>query len=110
MAGTTVDNLNVLDTSSTDNIGGTEIITWSEVQKALFGTTNATQTTTIQNDFFSGNLQLTFAGLNGLNYAISYAPGASKPYQITTIDPTGQTAPVTNSYSTQLAFITAMNA
>src|SRR5437764_7330931 len=58
--GTTVDNLNVLDTSKTNDTGGTEWITLLEVANALFPTTNATQTLTIDSAFWSGNLHLTF--------------------------------------------------
>ena len=33
--GTTVDNLNVLDSSKTNDLSGVEIITWSEVALAM---------------------------------------------------------------------------
>jgi hypothetical protein len=58
--GTTVDNLNVLDTSKTNDTSGVEWITLQEVANALFPTTNATQTLTIDSSFWSGNLHLTF--------------------------------------------------
>ncbi|MGV3517636.1 hypothetical protein, partial [Luteitalea sp.] len=44
--GTTVENLNILDTSKTNNVSGLEIITLQEVANALFPTTNAQQTLT----------------------------------------------------------------
>ncbi|ACL57511.1 DUF4347 domain-containing protein [Methylobacterium nodulans] len=58
--GTTVDNLNVLDSSNKNNLGGVEIVSWTEAYNALFGSTNATQTLTIQSAFNSGSLLLTF--------------------------------------------------
>ena len=36
--GTTVDNLNVLDSSKTNDLSGLEVITWNEVSAALSGT------------------------------------------------------------------------
>src|SRR5258707_8400742 len=54
--GATVDNLNVLDTSSAD---GTSIMLL-EVANALLSNTNATQTVTIYTSFWSGQLGLTF--------------------------------------------------
>src|SRR6266568_2006297 len=56
---TTVINLNVLDTSKT-NDGTGETITLAEVAAALFPTTNATQTQTIDSLFWGSGLQLTF--------------------------------------------------
>src|SRR5882724_13392881 len=58
--GTTVDNLNVLDTSNSNDLSGVEIITWAEVSAALFTTQNATQIQTIQSSFNAGSLKLTF--------------------------------------------------
>ena len=46
---TTVENLNIFDTSSTNDTSGTEIISLQEVLNALFSATNATQTVTIDN-------------------------------------------------------------
>src|SRR6266481_7705063 len=67
--GTTVDNLNVLDTSKTNDTGGTEYITLQEVANALFPTSNATQTLTIDSSFWTGNLRLTFS-IAGATYTI----------------------------------------
>src|SRR5438067_11394125 len=67
--GTTVINLNVLDTSST-NDAMAEIITLSEVANELFRTTNATQILTVDSSLWSGDLQLTFAGTAGRYYTI----------------------------------------
>ncbi|MEH2568849.1 Ig-like domain-containing protein [Bradyrhizobium sp. AZCC 2289] len=67
--GTTVDNLNVLDTSKTNDTGGTEYVTLQEVANALFPTTNATQTLTIDASFWTGNLRLTFS-IGGATYTI----------------------------------------
>src|SRR6266581_2406795 len=61
--GATVDNLNVLDTITADNTGGVEIIELQDVANALFPTTNATQTLTIDSAFWTGDLKLTFAGI-----------------------------------------------
>src|SRR5436190_18939728 len=58
--GATVDNLNVLDTLTTDNLGGAQIIELQDIANALFPSTNATQTLTIDNAFWTGNLRLTF--------------------------------------------------
>src|SRR5215210_3869602 len=58
--GTTVDNLNVLDSSKTNDLGGVEIITWSEVSAALFGTKLSTQNQTLADAFAAGDLKLTF--------------------------------------------------
>src|SRR6266853_5993606 len=67
--GTTVDTLNVLDTSKTNDTSGTEYITLQEVANALFPTSNATQTLTIDASFWTGNLRLTFS-VDGANYTI----------------------------------------
>jgi len=67
--GTTVINLNVLDTSSTNDLMA-EIITLAEVANALFPSTNATQTLTVDSSFWSGDLQLTFAGSGGRYFTI----------------------------------------
>src|ERR1041385_4959040 len=56
---TTVDNLNVLDTSKT-NDAVAEVVTLQEVANALFPTTNAQQTLTIDQSFWAGSLRLTF--------------------------------------------------
>ncbi|TPK90678.1 Ig-like domain-containing protein, partial [Mesorhizobium sp. B2-4-12] len=58
--GATVDNLNVLDTLTSDNIGGSQIIALQDIAYALFATTNATQLQTIDNAFWTDNLTLTF--------------------------------------------------
>lgn len=68
--GTTVENLNILDTNQSNDTAGQEIITWTEVYNALFSTTNATQTATIRDAFSSGSLKLTFGTSNGLFYTI----------------------------------------
>src|SRR5258707_10444868 len=81
--GTTVDNLNVLDTSKTNDTNA-EIITLLEVANALFPTTNATQTLTIDSSFWSDNLRLTFS-IGNSYYTIW---GATSP---------------TNSHSIQIA-------
>src|SRR5436190_7019418 len=60
--GATVDNLNVLDTITADNTGGAQIIELQDVANALFPSTNATQTLTIDNAFWTSNLTLTFLG------------------------------------------------
>src|SRR5438067_191568 len=57
---TTVINLNVLDTSKTNDTGGVEYIAFSEVASALFPTTNAQQTLTIDSCFWNDQVQLTF--------------------------------------------------
>src|SRR6185437_10288267 len=111
MAGTTVDNLNVLDTSSKDNTGGVEIITWTEVYNALFGTTNATQTVTIQQEFFSGALLLTFKANDGSSYTISHT-GTDKTtgYQIVHTKPTGETTqPLPGGGMNEADFLSFMN-
>ena len=71
--GATVDNLNVLDTSTAD---GTNI-TLLEVANALFSTTNATQTVTIDTAFWNGQLGLTFAVSNqsSTSYYTLYGAG-----------------------------------
>ena len=66
--GATVDNLNVLDTITADNTGGAEIIELVDVAIALFPSTNATQTQTIDAAFWTGNLKLTFAGSTAGTY------------------------------------------
>ncbi|WP_143748512.1 Ig-like domain-containing protein, partial [Mesorhizobium carmichaelinearum] len=58
--GTTVDNLNVLDSLASDNTGGTQIIELQDIAYALFATTNATQLQTIDTAFWTDNLTLTF--------------------------------------------------
>jgi len=57
---TTVINLNVLDTSKTNDTSGVEYVSFSEVASALFPTTNAQQTLTIDSCFWQNDLQLTF--------------------------------------------------
>src|SRR6516165_1682597 len=68
MPGATVDNLNVLDTLTGDNSGGNQIIEWQDIAYALFPTTNATQTLTIDSSFWTQHLKLTFQGVGGNNY------------------------------------------
>lgn len=69
--GATVDNLNVLDTITADNTGGVETIELQDVANALFPTTNATQTLTIDSSFWTGNLRLTFeVGGTGVYYTL----------------------------------------
>src|SRR6266566_5118399 len=66
--GATVDNLNVLDTSTTDGTA----IELQEVANALFPTTNATQTLTIDRSFWTDNLTLTFqVGNTGVHYTLA---------------------------------------
>src|SRR6266849_8900033 len=79
--GTTVDNLNVLDTSKTNDLSGVEIITWTEVYSALFSTTKlSTQSQTLFDAFNAGSLKLTFH-LNSTDYVI-YRDGPTGNYQI----------------------------
>src|SRR4029079_16283137 len=68
---TTVENLNILDTSKTNDTAGVEYITLQEVLNALFSTTNGTQTVTIDNTFWSSNLRLTFKIGTSTYYTIS---------------------------------------
>ena len=70
--GTTVDNLNILDTSKTNDLGSLEIITWADVAAALGSTTNATQTQTIQSAFTNGQLNLTFQLAANVYYTIDH--------------------------------------
>ena|SRR5258708_4042549 len=56
----TVDNLNVLDTLTSDNVAGAQIIELQDIAYALFPSTNATQIQTIDSSFWTGNLRLTF--------------------------------------------------
>src|SRR5438067_9136674 len=79
--GTTVDNLNVLDTSKSNDTGGNEFITLLEVATALFPTTNATQTLTIDSSFWSGGLRLTFS-IGGQYYTIWGATSSSNAQSI----------------------------
>src|SRR5216683_851821 len=58
--GATVDNLNVLDTLTSDNLAGAQIIELQDIAYALFPSTNATQIQTIDSSFWTGNLKLTF--------------------------------------------------
>src|SRR6266566_104589 len=94
--GTTVDNLNVLDTSKTNDTSGTEYITLQEVANALFPTTNATQTLTIDTSFWTGNLRLTFYVL-GQYYTIwgATSPTGTHSIQLALTDAVG-------SYSSSL--------
>ena len=55
---TTVENLNILDTSKTNDTAGVEYIICKRSLNALFSTTNATQTVTINNTFWSNHLKL----------------------------------------------------
>ncbi|WP_018260350.1 Ig-like domain-containing protein, partial [Methylobacterium sp. WSM2598] len=70
--GTTVENLNVLDTNTANDVGGKEIITWSEVSAFLTSTTNATQTQTLQSAFSAGSLALTFNLGNNVYFTIKH--------------------------------------
>src|SRR4051812_2210228 len=58
--GTTVDNLNVLDTSKTNDTGGLEVINFSEIASLLTTAKLPTQSQTIYDAFTSGSLTLTF--------------------------------------------------
>src|SRR6266446_126543 len=79
--GTTVDNLNVLDASKTNDLSGMEVITWSEVYSALFATAKlSTQSQTLFDAFNAGSLKLTFQ-LNSTDYTI-YRDGPTGNYQI----------------------------
>src|SRR5437868_1037911 len=70
--GATVDNLNVLDALTSDNFGGAQIIELQDIANALFPSTNATQTLTIDTAFWTGNLKLTFQVANtGFFYTLS---------------------------------------
>ncbi len=66
----TVINLNILDTSKTNDTGGVENITLAEVGSALFPTTNATQTLTVDAAFWTNHIQLTFQGSGGAYFTI----------------------------------------
>jgi len=57
---TTVDNLNVLDSLKTNDVGGLKVITWADISNFLTSNTNATQTATMQQAFANGQLFLTF--------------------------------------------------
>src|SRR5205814_2544520 len=78
--GTTVDNLNVLDTSKTNDLSGLEIITWNEVSAALFGTKLSTPNQTLYDAFYAGTLKLTFQ-VGSIDYTI-YHDVASGNYRI----------------------------
>src|SRR6478735_2713252 len=78
--GTTVDNLNVLDSSKTNDLSGLEVITWNEVSAALFGTKLSTQNQTLFDAFNAGTLKLTFQ-VNSTDYTI-YRDVASGNYRI----------------------------
>src|SRR6266851_287612 len=79
--GTTVDNLNVLDAIKTNDTNGVEYIYWSDVSTLLLSTTNATQTTTIQQAFQAGQLLLTFQVGSSSYYTIGYNNPSSASYQ-----------------------------
>src|SRR6266576_7187961 len=124
--GTTVDNLNVLDSSKTNDLSGIEIITWSEVSAALFSSQNATQVQTLQSSFNAGNLTLTFQA--GTIFFTISSDGAGN-YTIAQTDKYGATSgfdaysnqsvvlpPVSSaisdylhSYNTTASFISAVN-
>src|SRR5229473_1463114 len=79
--GTTVDNLNVLDTSKSNDLSGVEIITWTEVYSALFSTTKlSTQSQTLFDAFNAGSVKLTFQ-LGSFDYTI-YRDGPLGNYKI----------------------------
>ncbi|WOH56056.1 DUF4347 domain-containing protein [Bradyrhizobium sp. BWC-3-1] len=78
--GTTVDNLNVLDAIKTNDTNGVEYIYWADISSFLTTSTNATQTTTIQQAFQAGQLLLTFqVGAN--YYTMGYNTASSVYYQ-----------------------------
>src|SRR5439155_556836 len=78
---TTVINLNVLDTSKTNDTGGTEWISFQEVANALFPTTNAQQTLTVDSSFWLNCLQLTFCA-SGQWYTIWGTTDGSGHHQV----------------------------
>src|SRR5258705_10722209 len=78
--GTTVDNLNVLDTTKTNDLSGVETITWTEVSAALFGTKLSTQNQTLADAFAAGDLKLTFQ--SGLNFYTLYVDKVTLTYHI----------------------------
>src|SRR6266404_106411 len=119
--GTTVDNLNVLDSSKSNDLGGVEIITWSEVCSALFSTTKlSTQSQTLFDAFNAGSLKLTFLlgstdytiyrdGPLG-NYQIAYATSDLGLYSSLTGDPTPSAVVVYQTSKVLLSdFLTAAN-
>jgi hypothetical protein len=101
--GTTVDNLNVLDTSKTNDLSGTEYITLQEVANALFPTANATQTLTIDSSFWSGGLGLTFS-VGSQYYTISGATSLTGTHsiQLALTDAFGSYSTSLNVFSTLL--------
>jgi hypothetical protein len=79
----------VLDTLTSDNSNGNQIIEWQDIAYALFPTTNATQISTIDTSFWTENLKLTFQGAGGNNYwtlmATTPQSTASSQYNFTLI-------------------------
>src|SRR5438105_1325655 len=83
----TVINLNVFDTSTTNDIGGAETVTLAEVAAALFPTTNAQQTQTIDSYFWQGWLTLTFAATDQYGHQLLDASGHKIYYTIKGVTP-----------------------
>src|SRR5712671_2087187 len=67
--GATVTNLNVLDTITTNDLGG-EVITLQDVANALFPTNSATPTAIVDSAFWQNHLQLTFQASPGVYFTI----------------------------------------
>lgn len=109
---TTVENLNILDTSSTNDTSGTEIISLQEVLNALFSATNATQTVTIDSSFWTSGLTLTFRASTGVYYTIGAT--SSDHFTVTQTDQygnvtgshTGITATTASSFLSQVSTFT----
>ena len=110
--GATVDNLNVLDTITADNTGGAEIIELQDIANALFPSTNATQTITIDNTFWSGNLSLTFQAAGSHLYYTLKAT-ALESFTLVQSDQYGNAisgaTPVTFSANSASAFLSAFS-
>src|SRR6266404_76797 len=116
--GTTVDNLNVLDTSKTNDLSGMEVITWTEVSAALFGTKLSTQSQTLLDSFNAGSLKLTFAVNSDFytiyrdastgNYRIEHTSSDLGLYSSTQGDLAANSVPYT-TYTTFSDFLTAAN-
>ena len=107
--GATVDNLNVLDTVTADNTGGAEIIELQDVANALFPTTNAQQTLTIDSSFWTGNLKLTFQAASGFYYTL--AATSTDNFTLTQSDAYGNTIGLTQTFhaSSASTFLSAFS-
>src|SRR6266581_4724680 len=108
--GATVDNLNVLDTITADNTGGVEIIELQDVANALFTSTNATQTLTIDSAFWAGNLKLTFqVGNTGTYYTL--AATSQNNFTLVKSDAYGNSlaTPITFSATSASTFLSAFS-